>query len=305
MSGIVEIREVTKFFGSHCVLDGITLEVNEGRVLGIIGVNGSGKTTLLKLMIGFYSPERGNVLFQGKPVGSNARRFFGFTTQESSFYPKLTVEENIRYFGSLYGMRAKDIEKNLNRILPLVELDGIRNAQAGTLSGGMQRRLDMACSLIHDPKILILDEPTEDLDPLLRREILQVIRKVHELGTTVVITSHQLQDMEQLCDEIAILHHGKLIEVATPEELIRRYPHQDEVHIETISGQYEILKDKIKVQGRVDGRRLVIAADDPEKLLHQILHAVEEMNEKLLFAEIKKPSLEEIFEKITSHEASK
>ena len=154
--GIFELKGVTKRFKDNLVLDNIDLDIPEGSVFGLLGINGCGKTTILKLLVGFYKTTKGQILYDNKKLNkteSKLREEIGFTTQDSAFYPKLTVEENIRYFGALYGLKKHTIEKNLEKILKLVELEQVRNKTAQYLSGGMQRRLDMACSLIHVPRV--------------------------------------------------------------------------------------------------------------------------------------------------------
>src|SRR3989344_6087800 len=196
---LFELKEGTKKFGNATILDRVTLTIKEGDIFGIVGINGSGKTTLLKLLIGYYTPDKGTITYNNKPFKKTTiKKDIGFTAQESSFYPQLTVEENLLYFGSLYGLSTPEARAHTERVLALFELLPSRRHLSRTLSGGMQRRLEMACSLIHDPKILILDEPTEDLDPALRRNILSLIKKINSLGTTIILTSHLLGDLYEL-----------------------------------------------------------------------------------------------------------
>ena len=301
---LIQVRELSKGFGKSLILEKVNLDVEENEIFGIIGINGSGKTTLLKIIVGYYKPDSGTVFYQGRPLRKSLKQLkkdFGFTTQESSFYPKLTVIENIRYFGALYGLKSSQININMRRILALVELEESANMLAEHLSGGMQRRLDMACSLIHNPKILILDEPTEDLDPILRKDIVRLIKKINSLGTTVIITSHLLDDIEVLCDRIAILHDRKIIKVGSIEDLRQLYDKKEEIHLEILSGNYEGIIRSLNIsEFLVEDGKLVVFTSDAEKTLHNILHIIENMNEKLLYVDIRKPSLREVFETITN-----
>ncbi len=301
---LIQIRGVSKSFGRNLILENIDLDIEESEIFGIIGVNGSGKTTLLKLIVGFYQPDRGAVFYNNQPlrkVLKQIKRDMGFTTQESSFYSKLTVTENIKYFGSLYGLDRHQIAVNMQRILALVELEDAANMLAEHLSGGMQRRLDMACSLIHNPKILILDEPTEDLDPLLRKDIVRLIKKVNSLGTTVIITSHLLDDIENLCSRIAILHNKRISKIGSINDLRESYNKKEELHLETLSGNYEsIIRNLNLTEFLAEDGKLVVYTTDAEKTLHNILHIIENENEKLLYVDIRKPSLREVFETVTN-----
>tara|TARA_Y100000310_G_scaffold300411_1_gene336067 strand:- start:120 stop:1064 length:945 start_codon:yes stop_codon:yes gene_type:complete len=301
---IIELKEVIKRFGDNLVLDKASLKIPENSIFGIIGINGSGKTTILRLIVNYYKANAGKIFYEGKPLSKQLNKIkqeIGFTTQESSFYSKLTVEENIAYFGSLYGLSKAVIKTNMEKVLRLVELDYVRNKLAEHLSGGMQRRLDMACSLIHVPRILILDEPTEDLDPLLKKDILRLIKKIKEIGTTVIITSHLLEDLEIICDKIAILHNKKIIRSCSMEELRKEYTDDEEIHLQTCPGNYDlILKNLSRYdEYHIDNNKLMIKTPNAERTLHEIIHIIENTNEKLIYVDIQKPHLTEIFTQLT------
>lgn len=214
---LIQATNITKKFGQNVVLDGLNLDIPLGKIFGIVGINGSGKTTLLKILIGYYKPEKGTILYTGEDISkrlNDVRATFGFATQSNCFYLKLTVWENLFYFGRMYGLNDDVIRKNIQTILPLVKLEDAKNVLAENLSTGMQRRLDIACALIHNPHVLILDEPTEDLDPSLRREMLETIKSIsREHKTTIILTSHLLEEVEYVCDDVAILHNGKIVKV--------------------------------------------------------------------------------------------
>jgi ABC-2 type transport system ATP-binding protein len=302
--GIFELKGVTKRFKDNLVLDEVDLEIPEGCIFGILGINGSGKTTILRLLVDYYKATTGTIHYDHKKLNKSENKLkseIGFTTQENSFYPKLTVEENIRYFGSLYGLPAKTIENNLERILKLVELEAVRTTLAEYLSGGMQRRLDMACSLIHVPRVVILDEPTEDLDPLLRKEILHLIKRIKDIGATVIITSHRLEDIEQICDRVAIIHNRKIIRNCTLDELKTSYSKDEEIHLQTNPGDYRTIIKNISSYDEyyVENNRLVITTTKAEKILHEILHIIENIGEKLVYVDVQRPTLEEVFRSLT------
>jgi len=300
---LIQLKGVTKRFGSNVVLDSVSLNVEEGEILGIVGMNGSGKTTLLKVMVGYYKPEKGSLFYKGialPRVKKQVQRDVGFAAQESSFYPELTVEENVSYFGSLYGMNEKQLREHIERVLVFFGLMLQRNQTAGKLSGGMQRRLEMACSLVHDPKILILDEPTEDLDPLLRREILTLIKQINKLGTTVIITSHLLGDVESLCDRIAVLHLGKILRIGRVEEFRADYGWKEEIHLQTESGKYDsLIRDLRLKEFYVDGNKLVVYTNQADRLVQSIMMVLQNEQDKLIYLDVKRPSLQDVFEEIT------
>ncbi|MBW2965513.1 ABC transporter ATP-binding protein [Candidatus Woesearchaeota archaeon] len=232
MPPIIQLKNIKKKFGKRIVLDGVNLEINDKEIFGIIGMSGSGKSTILKTLVGYYEPELGDLLFYSykdkryKPIIKHlieVRKTFGFSAQTSSFYPKLTVEENLLHFGALYKLPYKITKINTERLLKTTELFDARKQLAETLSGGMEKRLSIACSLIHNPKILILDEPTADLDPIRRKETWKLINWLHKAGKTIIIASHFISELELVCTRVALLHQQKIIAVGTPSQLKKKY----------------------------------------------------------------------------------
>jgi len=303
----IEIKDLTKRFGNHVVLDNVNLSIPQQKIFGIIGESGSGKTTLLKTIIGFWRSDGGKIQFEGRDLEKNTkfiRQIIGFATQDSGVYPKLTVKENLEYFGSLSNVPYSTLKNNIEKVLKFVELDYAKNELSENLSGGMMRRLDIACALIHNPRILILDEPTEDLDPLLRREITNLIRKINSDSTTVIITSHLLDETEDLCDEIAILHNGKVLKHGTPEQLRDSFSKEEEIIINLHSKKYTTLMAKLKNHKKsissmkVENGKLVIRTRNAEPVLVEVLRTVDRLKDKLLEVDVRKASLGEVFESL-------
>jgi len=302
----IKVEKVTKRFGDVVALNNVNLDIPQGSYFGIIGLSGSGKTTLLNTIIGFWKPTKGNIFFNGINVHKHRRfidREFGFATQATSVYPFLTVEENLSYFGRLYGMVKMDIKNRTEILLDLIHMTGTNNILAKELSTGMLRRLDIACALIHNPRVLMLDEPTEDLDPVLRKELLALNKRINDNGTTIIMTSHMLDEVEAVCSKIAILHNGKLIEVDSPERLKNKYSQNEEIHIITYPGNYDKLMKrfrKLDVRNIIlKSKKIVLYTPDSGKVLHDILAIINENNEKLVDLKVNKPTMEEVFEYIT------
>lgn len=303
----IEIKDLVKRFGNHVVLDNVNLSIPQQKIFGIIGESGSGKTTLLKTIIGFWRTDAGKIIFEGRDLEKNTkfiRQIVGFATQDSGVYPKLTVKENLEYFGSLSNVPSSTLKNNIEKVIKFVELDNAKNELAENLSGGMQRRLDIACALVHNPRILILDEPTEDLDPLLRREIMNLIRRINADSTTVVITSHLLDETEALCDEIAILHNGKVLKHGTPNELRDSFSKEEEIIVELHSKKYSGLLAKLKTHKKnissmkVENGKLIVRARSAEPVLIEILRVIDKAKEKLIEIDVRKASLGEVFENL-------
>ncbi len=311
LQGAINLEKVSMFFGKHKVLDNINLTIKPGKIFGIIGVSGSGKTTILRLIIGYYKPTQGKILFNNEIIGKNSpiKGRFGFASQDNSFYHNLNAEENLYYFGKLYGVQEEYLQHNINRVIQLVELNEARKTVANHLSGGMQRRLDFACSLINNPSVLILDEPTEDLDPHLRIELLKLIKEVNKRGTTVIFTTHLLNEAEYLCDEVAIIDNGAVLEVGTPDQLKDTYMRGSEIHLILKSGKYE---DYIKLtkgsKAKRSGSKLILYTQENDKaidILKRIITRAKQRKDEIILADIKKPSLTEVFNTITKNVAKK
>lgn len=304
----IEFKDISKVYGKNVVLDGINLQIGKCDRFGVIGISGSGKTTLLNILVGFIKSNRGNIFFEGRDIlkeKNKIHHMIGFATQEGSFYDKLTVEENMIYFGRMYGLGNKKIQERMNYLLKLVELDNDKKTLAKNLSKGMKRRLDIACALMHEPKVLILDEPTEDLDPRLRREIISLIVKINqEEEATIIITSHLLREMENLCTKIAILHNGHIITAGKVDEIKRKCYDYEEINIQTHPGDYQKIAERLG--GRdveriiVNGNKMVVYTPNPEDILRRLLDIIKTMNESLVDIDVNKPSLEEAFERLTA-----
>jgi len=310
---IIKLKNVTKKFGSKIVLDNVNLEINQGEIFGIIGMSGSGKTTLLNTLIGYYEPQKGEVLFYSKEDKSykslfknmlEVRKIFGFAPQFPSFYPKLTVEENLRHFGSLYRLSRDVIESNMLHLIDLTELTMSRNEVAQNLSGGMQKRLSIACSLIHKPDIIILDEPTADLDPILRRETWELLNGIHKMGTTVIVASHLLSELEETCDRVGILHNSNIIKTGTIDKLKDSVTDNQEIHLTTSKGSYDVIARELSKYAKsvtkilLKDNKLTILTKDPESTLPILLKITKKLKDNIVYLNVEKPSLEELFQSV-------
>ncbi|MFH0876069.1 MAG: ABC transporter ATP-binding protein [archaeon] len=314
---IIKLENVKKSYSGNIVLNGINLEINAGEIFGIIGASGAGKTTLLRMLSEFIYPDEGSMLIKLaailKPedqnqnfepiekVSNKYKRLVGYASQTPSLYLNLSTKENLSYFGTLYNLPGKVISQNIKTLLDLMELSGFENTLSKNLSGGMQRRLDIACALIHDPRILILDEPTADLDPLLSRHIWSMIQSINKKGTTIIVSSHHVMDLENACTRIGVLKQGNLIHIGTIQHFLNEYAGGQEIHIETYPGNYDKLLLKITTQGITKkenrGTEIVFHTLKPEAVLPKLLSDIEKNDETLIDIRLQKPSLDDLFKK--------
>lgn len=310
METLIEIKNITKTFENKKVLNGISFSINKGEIFGIIGQSGAGKTVFLKALIGFYKPDSGDILFEGKSVFRHQKEIMktvGFASQRHSIYPDLSLKENLKYFGRLYGMKTSAIEENSKRVLELVELTDYAHKLAGKLSGGMQRRLDIACAMVHSPKILILDEPEAGLDPVLRKHIAELIQKIKKEGTTVILSSHFMNEIEPLCDRVAMLKQGVLAAYGSPMELLTKYADNYEIVIRSYPGNYANIIAWLKKSGlaiigsRVESNRLLLYVPQkyaPDAYVDYIVKSLKPIKETLMGIQLNQLSLDTLFERI-------
>ncbi len=303
---IVEVKKIEVSFGRNKVLKNLNFEIEQNEVLGIAGVSGSGKTTLLNVLTGIVKPKHGSVeyIIDGKRYDLRKnyrilRHYIGYSFQAPCFYNELSVYENLDYFSSLYGI-SKALKKGIiNRILKLVELDSIKNRRSGSLSGGMKRRLDIALALVHSPKIIFLDEPTSDLDPLLRERIWALIKKINQNGTTVVVSSHYLSELENFCNRVALLHNHKIMKIL--KNTAQEFLNEEWIQLTTRSRNYnKIIKELEKENHYIiavvqKGDSLLVKTQHSEKVISTLLNILKHQNEEIESIERITPTIEEIF----------
>ncbi len=253
------LDNVSKRFGDLIAVDGLSLEVEPGEIFGFLGPNGAGKSTSVNLAVGLLDPDSGSVAIgaHGNPTSRAVRARIGVATQALAIYEELTGDENLRFFGKLYGLEGAELAKRVDWALDFVELRDRRSDQAQNYSGGMKRRLNMAAALLHDPELLLLDEPTVGVDPQSRNAILEKVIELKEQGRTVVYTSHYMEEVEKLCNRVGIIDEGKLLALGTVSELIDEHGGPNVVIIETNEGTTRLsadnISDTVKSLSEVEG----------------------------------------------------
>jgi len=299
---MIEVKELKKSYGSIEALKGISFDVNEGEIFGLLGPNGAGKTTTISILAGLILQDSGEVSVAGMDVRKESRRIkqiMGVVPQEIALYEELTGRENLHFWGSLYGLSGSRLKDRTERMLELVELTERADDPVQSYSGGMKRRLNLIVGLLHEPKVVLLDEPTLGIDPQARLKILEIIKNEVSKGTTIIYTTHYLDEAERLCDRIAIIDSGRILSIGTLEELAKIAGEEDRV---TILGNF-VVDD---IGGLMAGVNLEYVRDGEcrfstpnSELVGEVLERFFRSGIKVENIRIDKPSLESAFVRLT------
>jgi ABC-2 type transport system ATP-binding protein len=278
MTPAITVSDLRKSYGQVEAVRGVSFEIEQGEVFGLLGPNGAGKTTTVEVLEGYRKRDGGSVSVLGvdpQHAGGDWRERIGIVLQSSAMYPNLTVDEHVRVFAGYYS-RPRDP----GEVIALVGLEEKRSARVKTLSGGQQRRLDLALGLVGDPELIFLDEPTTGFDPQARRAAWEMIRSLRELGKTVLLTTHYLDEAEQLSDRVAVLREGQIVALGKPSELAGA-------------------RVATEVRYRLDGQEVVVETHEPTKLLHELTGRALAEGKELESLEVRRPTLEEIYLSLT------
>lgn len=234
---LLEVKGLQKRYGEKVVVEDIHFTLQAGEIMGFLGPNGAGKSTTIKMLTGILSKDRGEIRYNGKSCEELGRSFqqkIGVVPQEIAVYSDLSAYDNVKFFCSLYGIRGAKLERQVKEALTFVGLWERRKEKPGKFSGGMKRRLNIACSIAHKPELLIMDEPTVGIDPQSRNHIMEAIKNLNEQGTTVIYVSHYMEEIEALCNPILIADKGKVIVNMTKDELNEKYMEDNVDNLEGI-----------------------------------------------------------------------
>lgn len=241
---MIQLRSVSKSFGNIEAVKNVSFNIDKGEIFGILGPNGAGKSTIVNILNTLVKPDKGDVIIDGvdiKDDGDAIKLIMGVVPQEIALYEELSAYENLMFWGGLYDIPKSDLKVKVNDTLDIVDLSYRKNDRIKTFSGGMKRRINVACSLLHNPKILVLDEPTVGVDPQNRNHIFELIERLNNEGMTIIYTTHYMEEAERFCDKIAIIDAGRIIAQGTLKELRKIIDVKDSVTIKLAEYDNEII----------------------------------------------------------------
>ncbi len=305
---MIRVENLSKSYGELKAVNGVSFDIQEGELFGFLGPNGAGKTTTLSMISGLLKPDLGTVWMHEINVWETpipAKRMMGLVPQELAIYEELTARENLEFWGSLYNLPRSQLKSNIDDILEKVGLTDRAKEAVSRFSGGMKRRLNLAIGLVHQPKIVLMDEPTVGIDPQARNNILDIIREIAKAGTTILFTTHHLEEAEALCERIAIMDHGKILDVGTVQELAQITGDGD---IVTLSGTFT--SSTLKAALSSDHIDFINVSDGVATFnlknnhfgITQVIQVLSEAKIEIHDLSIQKPSLESVFLKLTGRE---
>ncbi len=265
---MLTLTGVRKAFGSTVAVDGLSLAVHPGEVFGFLGPNGAGKTTTISIAVGLLSPDAGTVDLGGlgSPLHPHVRARIGVAPQALALYDGLSARENLEFFGRIHGVARADRRRRTDELLDLVGLSERADDRVGGYSGGMKRRVNLAAALMHDPPLVLLDEPTAGVDPQSRNAILDIVRALRERGRTIVYTTHYMEEAQRLCDRVAVIDHGRLLALGGVDELIGAHGGHSTVTVQyaQVPGATEPAEERIhtvdpiaELSGRLASRHVI------------------------------------------------
>ncbi|PJN56403.1 Daunorubicin/doxorubicin resistance ATP-binding protein DrrA [Paenibacillus sp. GM2FR] len=302
---IATMNHIIKRYGHQLVLDHVNLEIRQGEILGLLGPNGAGKTTLIHALSGLIDIDSGSIELFGKQLSGpmlEVKRKIGLVTQDVTVFEDLTAQENLAFFGGIYGLRGTELKRKIMETLQFVGLTDQAHKRPSKFSGGMKRRLNIACSIIHRPRLLIMDEPTVGIDPQSRNHILESVRELQKRGTTILYTTHYMEEVQSLASRVVIMDQGHVIAQGTIDELVKNIQHEEKIKLEVV----ELTEDLIDNIKQLDGVKQVILTGTQIKIisragagnLDRILSLAKSAG-GVLSIHAEKPTLEDVFLTLT------
>ncbi len=302
----LEVKGLKKLYKKQIAVDGIDFSLNEGEIFGLLGPNGAGKSTTISMLAGLIKPSGGDITMEGKSIlkaPNEIKKIMGLVPQEIALYPTLSARENLKFWGRMYGMDSVRLKERMDDVLRILGLTERADHRIDTYSGGMKRRINIGAALLHQPKLLIMDEPTVGIDPQSRKHILDMVLDLNRQGMTILYTSHYMEEVEYLCHRVAIMDRGRIIASGTREELKAMVGDADKVVVE-VENYQQYMVDTLRIlegvqQVMVEKQNITILVKDGRKRLADIVKVFNDDGCKVNSVSIREPDLEGVFLHLT------
>lgn len=302
----VNVQTLTKNFGPLTAVSDLSFEVQRGEIFSLLGPNGAGKSTTISVLSGLFQPTRGDAEIFGCSVtrqAQAARALLGVVPQDIALYPDLTARENLMFWGRMYGLRGADLRQRVNEVLELITLTDRQHSRIADFSGGMKRRVNIGAALLHQPEIIIMDEPTVGIDPQSRRSILDGVKELNRRGMTVIYTTHYMEEAEELSNRIGIMDHGRMIACGTNRELLKLVGEQTRLVLSLNAPGQAAARAWEEIEGVTrtyseDGH-VVVLAQDSNTVLPRLFETANQAGFRITGVDIQEPNLEAVFLHLT------
>lgn len=312
MTTIVEVKDLRKQYNPPegvTAVQGVSFAIRQGEIFSLLGPNGAGKSTTISMLSCLLTPTSGDATIDGHSITGDAKavkQVIGVVPQEIALYDTISARENLTFWGKMYGLSGEKLKERVAEVLKIAGLADRAEEKVATFSGGMKRRINIAVGLLHNPKVLYMDEPTVGIDPQSRRRILDTVQELNDQGLTVLYTTHYMEEAEELSDRIGIIDHGQLIAVGTQDELTDLVGQYDTVRLdvgETTELNGTLVTDMMAVEGvhqaHGEGEQVIVQAEDANVVLPRILQTVTAHGRSIRRIEIQEPNLEAVFLHLT------
>ncbi|RQD69979.1 MAG: ABC transporter ATP-binding protein [Tindallia sp. MSAO_Bac2] len=303
---LLEMDQLVKRYHHDIVVDHLSLKIREGEIFGLLGPNGAGKTTTINMITGLSKIDQGSIKIFGQDLGINGKRIkegIGLVPQEIALFDDLNAWENVAFFGGLYGLKGDLLKERVQRSLKFVGLDEHQKKFPKKFSGGMKRRLNIACAIVHQPKLIIMDEPTVGIDPQSRNHILESVRALNREGSTILYTSHYMEEIDAICSKIAIMDQGRIIAQGTSDELKKMISSEERILLTVSDISYSMTEEIKKLKGVIDchtkGQEITILAKKDSALIGQISLIISNLGAEIHSLQVDKVTLESVFLTLT------
>ena len=303
---MLKVENLYKEFGNIKAVNSISFEVKKGQVFGLLGPNGAGKSTIISMISTLIEPTKGDILFEGKSIlkdSKSIRQKLGVVPQDIALYPTLTGYDNLSFWGSVYGLKGSDLKKRILDVSDIIGLNGRLKDRVDKYSGGMKRRLNIGAALLHKPDLLIMDEPTVGIDPQSRNHILDTVLELNKQGMTIIYTSHYMEEVEYLCNELCIMDEGNIIAYGSQQELVDLVKEKTQINLK-LNKIDDVVIDSLKeIQGvhdvKINDNVINLFGSSTDVLLADIIAKITENGWLIETIDVKKPNLESVFLHLT------